>query len=243
MDESTLRLPRFCTAQTAAFVAAHVPLRGARVLEVGCGDGDLAAWLATRGAEVVGVDISADAVRSARARGVDARHGDFLGFGDAPFDVVLCTRSLHHIHDLEEAVGRAHELLRPGGSLLLEEFDLTAVDAPSLRWYYDMRFLVRDVAGGVGGALVDDVERAWHDDHAHDPPLHEGVAMIAAVEQRFGRPRIERGPYYYVSICSAPTTVPLPEEMAEAIWRLETLRIREGSLVPNGLRVVARRER
>jgi SAM-dependent methyltransferase len=238
MDEST---QRFATAQTAAFVAAHVPLRGARVLEVGCGDGDLAACLAARGAEVVGVDVSADAVRRARARGVDARHADFLAFRDAPFDAVLCTRSLHHIHDLDAAVERAFALLRPGGTLLLDEFDLAAVDAPSLRWYFDLRFLVRDVAGGAGGALIeDDVLGAWRDEHAHEPPLHEGAAMIAAVERRFGRARIERGPYYWISICSAPTPIPLPPGMAEAIWRLETLRIRQGSLRANGLRVLAR---
>jgi SAM-dependent methyltransferase len=87
------------------------------LLDVGCGRGDLAAAFARRGWRASGVDISPDAVASARAQGVDARTGTLATVGLAPssFDAVVMRHSLEHVPDPVAELERVRELLRPGG--------------------------------------------------------------------------------------------------------------------------------
>ena len=102
---------RLGTAQTLAFVRRFVA-PGARILEIGCGDGELALHLGA-----VALDSSPDAVDLARARGVDARLATWPCDIDGPFDAVLFSRSLHHITPLDEAVARI-----PAPLVLIEDF-------------------------------------------------------------------------------------------------------------------------
>ncbi|MEX2195797.1 MAG: class I SAM-dependent methyltransferase [Thermoleophilaceae bacterium] len=99
------------------------PFRGlgepGRVLDVGCGRGDLAAAFARRGFEACGIEPSESAVEAARALGVDARQGTIE---EAPweagsFDSVVFNHSLEHVPDPVGALARAQALLRPGGRL------------------------------------------------------------------------------------------------------------------------------
>src|SRR5207247_9371063 len=89
---------------TLRFLDRVLPTPPARVLEVGCGRGALAARLQARGLEVTALDASPEAVASARALGVQAVAGDFLEFVAEPFDAVLFPRSLHHLASLRRAV-------------------------------------------------------------------------------------------------------------------------------------------
>jgi trans-aconitate methyltransferase len=112
-------------AANAAFVPALgqpvlellQPRPGERILDLGCGDGVLTQKLAETGAEVVGVDSSADMVAAARQRGLDARVMDAtkLTF-DQEFDAVFSNAVLHWIkHDPDAAIASAYRaLLRPG---------------------------------------------------------------------------------------------------------------------------------
>jgi SAM-dependent methyltransferase len=96
-------------------------LNAQRVLEVGCGWGELAARIKVEaGAEVVAVDVSPRMVELARARGVDARLGDVqsLAFEDGEFDVVVAAWMLYHVRRLDRAVAEISRVLRPGGLLL-----------------------------------------------------------------------------------------------------------------------------
>src|SRR5882724_11987615 len=102
------------TNETLQFVLRSIPSRNSRVLEVGCGNGDLAYELANLGHEVVAIDSSREQVTEAGRRGVDARVADFLDFKEDLFDVILFTRSLHHIQPLRPALARAHTLIKPG---------------------------------------------------------------------------------------------------------------------------------
>jgi ubiquinone/menaquinone biosynthesis C-methylase UbiE len=81
------------------------PLRGKRVLDYGCGPADFGLWMATEGASVTLLDISAAAIelglKRAAASGVtvrgiaaDAASLDILR--DAEFDLVFACASLHH---------------------------------------------------------------------------------------------------------------------------------------------------
>lgn len=81
-----------------AAVAAAVP-QGARVLDIGCGDGQLLAWLRdTKGVEGRGIELDAGDVASAVGRGLAVVQGDAdtdLGdYPDAAFDVVILSNAL-----------------------------------------------------------------------------------------------------------------------------------------------------
>jgi len=92
-----------------------------RVLEVGCGWGELAEWIGrATGAEVVAVDLSQRMVDLARERGVDARLGDVQGleFDDGGFDVVVAAWMLYHVPDLDRGLAEIARVLRPGGTLV-----------------------------------------------------------------------------------------------------------------------------
>ncbi len=92
-----------------------------RVLEVGCGWGELAARLGREpGIEVVAVDLSPRMVELARARGVDARVADVqsLPFADERFDCVTANWMLYHVPDLDRGLAEIARVLRPGGRLV-----------------------------------------------------------------------------------------------------------------------------
>jgi SAM-dependent methyltransferase len=102
-------------------VAAVVAAQPARVLEVGCGWGELAAWIARdTGAEVVATDLSPRMVELAREHGVDAQVADVaeLPFPDASFDVVVAAWMLYHVPDLDRAFAEIARVLRGGGRLV-----------------------------------------------------------------------------------------------------------------------------
>jgi SAM-dependent methyltransferase len=125
------RLRRRAAAFTGETTAAdaRVPLvaavaagRPRRILEVGCGWGELAEWVGREtGAEVVAVDLSPRMVELARQRGVDARAGDVqnLAFADGEFDVAIAAWMLYHVPDLDRGISELARVLRPGGRLVV----------------------------------------------------------------------------------------------------------------------------
>jgi ubiquinone/menaquinone biosynthesis C-methylase UbiE len=124
------RLRRRASAYTGAHtsldarapaVAAVVEARPARVLEVGCGWGELAEWIAREtGADVVALDLSERMVELARSAGIDARVGDVqaLPFPDGTFDVAVAAWMLYHVPALDLGISELERVLRPGGRLV-----------------------------------------------------------------------------------------------------------------------------
>ena len=103
------------TRETLKFFESHIPV-GATILEVGCGEGQVACELLKRGYRVTGLDSDPEVIARAQRRGVRAVVASWPQFGgSASFDVIAFTRSLHHINPLREAIGRARELLNPRG--------------------------------------------------------------------------------------------------------------------------------
>lgn len=99
-------------------------LSGQRVADLGCGWGTLCRLLASRGAAVTGVDLSARLIEHARRReavrpvGIDYRVADVTGTGwwdGMPFDGVVCAMALMDIDDTAGALSTVATVLRPGG--------------------------------------------------------------------------------------------------------------------------------
>jgi 2-polyprenyl-3-methyl-5-hydroxy-6-metoxy-1,4-benzoquinol methylase len=124
------RLRRRASAYTGAMTAVdvRVPLvasvlsaKPSRVLEVGCGWGELAEWIGRESdAEVVATDLSPHMVKLATQRGLAASVVDVqsLPFGDGMFDVVVAAWMLYHVPDLQRGLGEIARVLRPGGRLV-----------------------------------------------------------------------------------------------------------------------------
>ena len=105
----------------SAVVAAVAEARPERVLEVGCGWGELARWIAADvHAAVVAIDLSPHMVELARSNGVEAEVADVqeLPFADRSFDVVVAAWMLYHVPDRDQAVSEIARVLRPGGRLV-----------------------------------------------------------------------------------------------------------------------------
>jgi SAM-dependent methyltransferase len=125
------RLRRRAAAFTGATTAedARVPLiaallevRPRRVLEVGCGWGELAEWVAREtGANLVATDLSPRMVELTRERGLDARLADVqqLPFEDGSFDAAVAAWMLYHVPDLDRGLSELARVLRPGGRLVV----------------------------------------------------------------------------------------------------------------------------
>jgi len=98
------------------------PVAGARVLDLACGQGRMSRYLARRGADVLGVDVSAAMLSKARAAGpagitylcADVTRAPTWWDG-RPFDGCTCELALMDIDDLAGALATVAAVLRPGG--------------------------------------------------------------------------------------------------------------------------------
>jgi SAM-dependent methyltransferase len=117
------------------------PLEGRRILDFACGGGTTSLWLAARGADVVGIDLSPASIAVAKAaaaraglsvdfRVVSGLNDDFGG----PYDGIVGHMALHHV-DIRATSVRLAEALRRGGVAAFAE---TTADNPVLRVVRDL---------------------------------------------------------------------------------------------------------
>jgi SAM-dependent methyltransferase len=107
----------------AGLLELLVPQPGERILDVGCGTGQLTAEIARCGAQVVGLDNSADMLADARKNFPELTFvpGDAARFDfPEPFDAVFSNAVLHWVKDADGAVGSIARALRPGGRFVAE---------------------------------------------------------------------------------------------------------------------------
>jgi 2-polyprenyl-6-hydroxyphenyl methylase/3-demethylubiquinone-9 3-methyltransferase len=99
------------------------------LVDVGCGGGLLAPHVAGKGYRHVGVDLVTSALEQAAAHGIAVVRGDALRLplADGFADVVSAGELLEHVPDLSGAVAEVCRILRPGGLLVLDTLNDTAL--------------------------------------------------------------------------------------------------------------------
>jgi len=106
-----------------------LPLKGQRILDIGCGDGGLVRFMTREGARVTGMETSEGQLARARAATPAGDEDYILGVGqdlpfeDASFDAVIFFNSLHHVpvDDQPKAIAEAMRLLRSEGEVYILE--------------------------------------------------------------------------------------------------------------------------
>jgi len=197
------------------FVTAQLPPAPARVLEVGCGDGRLARALHGQGYRVVAIDPAAPSGPIFHATSLEE-------FADpAPYDAVVASRSLHHIHDLPGALSKVQRLLVRGGLLILVEHAFERLDEPTGGWYLEKRRAKgRHAPISLQACLAE-----WETDHAG---LHSHTAMRRELDLHFTERWFAWTPSLYL-------------ELGQALEQEERRLIEAGSIQPTGFQYVGER--
>ncbi|MCS7002411.1 MAG: glycosyltransferase, partial [Dehalococcoidia bacterium] len=164
---------------------------GRRVLDLGCGRGEVAWQCRQRGAIAHALDFSTDAVQIARgldphgAVAVEQASAEHLPYADQTFDTVLMLDIIEHLYpdQLLAALREARRVLKPGGRLVAH----TMPNADYYRYGYPV---YRWLLGLVGRRLPKDPRRRWYRGETHvniQSPRSLRAALIAA---GFATPRV-----------------------------------------------------
>jgi len=119
-----------------AWIENLVPLKGLRVLDVGCGGGILADAMARKGADVLGIDLASKALKVAQLHALEAQtegvayqeiSAEALA-AEQPgsFDVVTCMEMLEHVPDPSLVVKACATLVKPGGHVFFSTINRNA---------------------------------------------------------------------------------------------------------------------
>jgi SAM-dependent methyltransferase len=180
------------------FAQEHLPAPPARVLDVGCGQGELTTALAAAGYDVLGIDPVAphgDRFRRLKLEDLD----------DAErFDAVVASYALHHLRDLEASLDKVAGLLSPGGTLLVDEFGWDRLDEPTLDWLYGQRRALAAAGQGESPGSRDELWRDWQADYAG---LHGFAALRSALDARFDERTFEWVPFLHRKLKGFATEV------------------------------------
>jgi SAM-dependent methyltransferase len=183
------------------------------VLEVGAGAGHLARALRAGGYDVLAIDPKSDSddVRAVAVADLEEPAGSFAA--------AVAVVSLHHVDPLEDSCRRLGELVEPGGTLLVDEFDVGAFDLNAASWWLEQRRALGEPQPETAEELV-----AEHREHLH--PLER---ILAALEPDFELGPQLRGAWLH------------RWNLGESLRAVEEEAIARGHLRATGARLVGRR--
>lgn len=190
------------------YVRSMLPAPPARVLEVGAGDGGLAEVLRGAGYDVLAIDPAATAPGVERLALLDVEEPA------GSFEAAVAVVSLHHVDPLAESCAHLAELVRPGGFLVVDEFETERFDERAAEWW-----------------------SARHADHPHPGETVAGLRghlhPVSGIREQLGRwfalSPVTRGPYLYRF------------QLSEAMRPEEERDIAAGLLAATGARFTGRR--
>ena len=169
-----------------------------RVLDLGCGDGQIARALASSGVSVVGVDPTTNQIDVAAERAggpVFAQAGAaVLPFSDGAFDGVIACLVFEHIDDVDAAIGEVSRVLRPGGRFTFM-LNHPLLQTPGSGWIDDHMVDPPEQYWRIGPYLVEaetveQVELGVHIRFLHRPLSRylNALAAVGLVLERMDEP-------------------------------------------------------
>lgn len=170
-------------------IAAERLAGASRVLDVGCGEGQIAR-LATRGgaSTVVGVDPTWAQVAEGRNRGGGPHYARAeaarLPFADASFDAVVACLVFEHIEDVDDALAEVGRVLAPGGRFLFF-LNHPLLQTPGSGWIDDQILDPPEQYWRIGpyldeSVMIEEVAKDVHLPYVHRPLSRYVNALIAS---------------------------------------------------------------
>jgi len=163
----------------AAAIRLAGDLAGLRILDVGCGRGEIVRYCEEQGAVVIGMDYAMEALRIAKdiisKQSSSLAHADaqYIPFKSGIFDLVLAFDVVEHLHplELERFLSEAYRVLRPRGRLIIHTM-------PNI-WYYKFGYpLYRLVQRLRGTKLPRDPRERW----PYVPQMHVNEQSIVSLK-------------------------------------------------------------
>ncbi|MEP6761268.1 MAG: methyltransferase domain-containing protein [Sporichthyaceae bacterium] len=209
------------------FVREQAPPAPASVVEIGCGPlGGFVPMLRAAGYDAVGVDTEAPEGAGYQRTGIE----DYLP--PAGVELVIASRSLHHVADLDDVADRMADMLAPGGTAVVLEWAWERWDEATAQWCFERLPPAADDHNWLHkrrDAWVESGQpwEAYLSEWATDEGLHPGSSVLAALEARLHTVTSAVGAYYFPGL----------EGVAE---EAELVAIDSGRIQANGIRFVGR---
>ena len=190
------------------FAREHLPPPPARVLEIGCGQGELTTALSVAGYEPLGIDPVApqgDLFRRVLLEDLELDEG--------PFDAAVAVQSLHHMRHLDHNLDRVAGLLRPGGTLVVNEFGWNLADDATLDWLWDHRRALAAAGTGEPPAPRGEMREDWEAEHVG---VHRFETLRAELDARFEERAFVPTPFLYRKLRGVATTEVLEQALIDS---------------------------
>jgi SAM-dependent methyltransferase len=190
------------------FARGHLPPPPARVLDIGCGAGELTTALAVAGYDVLGIDPAApqgDLFRRVLLEDLDP--------DERPFDGAVAVQSLHHMRHLDDNLDRVVALLQPGGTLVVSEFGWNLADEPTLDWLWNHRRAIASAGNGDPPGSFEELREDWESEHVG---VHRFETLRAELDARFEEHAFEPGPFLYRKLRGVATTEVLEQALIDS---------------------------
>jgi SAM-dependent methyltransferase len=200
-------------AEVEAWVRANLPPAPSRVLEVGAGDGELARKLRAADYDLTAIDPKSESPDVERVPLLE------VPAPPSPYDAAVAVVSLHHVEPLEASVARLAEVMKAGAPLLLDEFDVSALDERAAAQWLDWRAERGQEETESPAELIETMRSKVH--------AIEDLVGVLARHFDVGTPL--HGTYLY------------RWKLDESVRPLEEQLVASGALPRTGVRIIARR--
>ncbi len=229
--------------------------QGLRILDVGCGTGFLSLELAREGHRVTGVDNSEEmvdiAVRTMKSDPYSSERGsleyklaDFttLENPENDYDLLIISRTLHHIPQPMKVLDKARKLLREGGRLVCVEFAYDQFDEQTATWLYQTEKTLEDAGlykpeskypSGLHAATSQIIE-SWFEEYEKKEKFNRFEEMRKPLYTFFREDHFSWKPYLYWEIISRMrvSSNQTELEMARGISAMEQALIQTQQIKP-----------
>jgi 2-polyprenyl-3-methyl-5-hydroxy-6-metoxy-1,4-benzoquinol methylase len=188
------------------YLLKNIPKNRLRILDVGCGTGELTKKLAAYSEEIVGIDVSENMIKEAEKRNSDEKINyiktsveEYLGKTEKQFDVIISIAALHHMNE-EKILKTMKERLTKDGKILI--LDLVKTKTP-MEWILGISaallnpIIMLVMRGRV--KISKETKSAWAGHSRYDKYLTmDEVRSI--VKKALGKARVKRHFFWRYSI-------------------------------------------